>query len=248
MGQSLRNRPVDVGLARGRDLTARFGRELRDERVAQGVSQRLLARRAGISQARVSAIERGVRQLDVSLAARLAAGVGGELGMRLYPGVGIGLRDSGQLRTAQLIREAVPAGARVTLEAPIGVGHDLRAADMLIEGQREAVVIEVERALTDFQAQLRRAQLKRVALAERLARTVRLVIAVPDTPRNQRNVATYRDLIESALPVSSRRIWAALRSAEPVGGDGLLWVRERRLADGGRARAGMIRLANHQAP
>jgi hypothetical protein len=35
-------------------------------------------------------------------------------------------------------------------------------------------------------------------------------------------------MIATALPLSSRQIWAAIRSGEPIGGDGLLWVRTKR--------------------
>jgi guanyl-specific ribonuclease Sa len=83
----------------------------------------------------------------------------------------------------------------------------------------------VERALLAFQAQLRAAQLKRAAMAERTGRTVRLVIAVPDTRRNRAAVLAHQSLLAAALPVPSKRIWACIRSGVPIEGDGLLWVR-----------------------
>jgi len=96
---------------------------------------------------------------------------------------------------------------------------------MVLETSEEIVDVEIERALLDFQAQLRSAQLKRAAMAHRLDRAVHLVIAVPDTRRNRAVMNEHRRSVESALPIPSRRIWASLRSASPVGGDGLLWVR-----------------------
>ena len=98
---------------------------------------------------------------------------------------------------------------------------------MVLETAAEVVEVEIERALLDFQAQLRAAQLKRGAMADRLGRAVRLVVAVPDTRRNRAVVARHQASVESALPVRSRTVWAALRSGTPVGGDGLLWVRVR---------------------
>jgi hypothetical protein len=79
--------------------------------------------------------------------------------------------------------------------------------------------------LLDFQAQLRAAQLKRTAMAGQLGRAVHLVMAVPDTRRNRAVVLDHRQIVESALPIPSRRIWSSLRSGNSVGGDGLLWVR-----------------------
>ncbi|HEY8921988.1 MAG TPA: hypothetical protein VIN32_05095, partial [Candidatus Limnocylindria bacterium] len=97
--------------------------------------------------------------------------------------------------------------------------------DMVLDGPAGMVGVEVERALLDLQAQLRAAQLKRTAMAERTGRTVRLVIGVLDTRRNRAAVLTHRSLLAAALPVPSKRIWACLRSGAPVLGDGLLWVR-----------------------
>jgi hypothetical protein len=92
----------------------------------------------------------------------------------------------------------------------------------------EVVAIEVERALLDLQAQLRSAQLKRAAYAERIGRSVWLVMAVPDTYRNRAAVEPHRALVEAALPLPSRRIWAGLRSGGRLNGDGVLWVRAAR--------------------
>ncbi len=126
---------------------------------------------------------------------------------------------------AELIRGAVHTAVRVRFEVPVAPPPDRRAADMVLQTTTEVVEVEIERALLDFQAQLRAAQLKRAAMAEQLGQAVQLVIAVPDTRRNRAVIDEYRLIVESALPIPSRRIWAAVRSASPVGGDGLLWVR-----------------------
>lgn len=105
----------------------------------------------------------------------------------------------------------------------MGVPPDRRAADLLLEAPAEVVQVEIERALLDIQAQLRAAQLKRAALAERLARPVRLVIALPDTRRN-RAVVREHSVLGAALPTPSKRVLASLRSGSPIGADGLLWV------------------------
>jgi hypothetical protein len=107
----------------------------------------------------------------------------------------------------------------------VGAPPDRRAADVVLETPRETVQVEIERTLLDLQAQLRAAQLKRATMAERLGRPIRLVIAVPDTPRNRTIVANHQLLLATALPIPSRRAWASLRSGNPLGGDALLWVR-----------------------
>jgi len=98
---------------------------------------------------------------------------------------------------------------------------------MVLGGPDEAILVEIERGLRDFQAQLRAAQLKRVALTERLGRSIRLVIAVPDTVAARRAIAPHTEIARSALPVSSRAAWASVRSGAALAGDALLWVRGR---------------------
>jgi hypothetical protein len=96
------------------------------------------------------------------------------------------------------------------------------------------VHIEIERWLRDFQAQVRRAELKRVALTERLERPVRLVLAVRDSAATRQIIAEHAGLVRSAFPVTARRAWAAIRSGEPIGGDALIWVRPLAAAISGR--------------
>jgi hypothetical protein len=151
----------------------------------------------------------------------MAAAAGHELALKLYPTSSIPLRDSGQLRIAQTI--AAAAGRwRIRFEVPTGPGT-MRAADILLESAEEVVHIEIERALVDFQAQLRAAEIKRTSLTGFERRPVRLVIAVPATGA-RRAMSEHAAVIERALPVASRSIWHSLRSGRPVGGDGLLFV------------------------
>jgi transcriptional regulator with XRE-family HTH domain len=179
MALTFRRRPVDVGRDRARFLRHRFGGELRTSRVVAGLSQASVAGRAAVSQSFASGVERGTRGASLEVACRLAAAVGYELSLRLYPADGVSLRDSGQLAIAQAIVSSAHASWHARLEAPIGTG-DRRAADLILEGIDEVLHIEIERGLADLQAQVRAAQLKRESIVARYDRAVRLVIAVPD--------------------------------------------------------------------
>jgi hypothetical protein len=177
-----------------------------------------------VSQAFVSQVERGLKQPSIRVLHRLTFAVGHDLSVRLYPGGGIRLRDSGQMQVAEAIRAALSPTWRVRLEVPVGAPPDRRAADMVLDAPEEVVQIEIETSLADLQAQLRAGQLKRAALAERMGRAVRLVIALPDSRRNRAVVADHRLVVQAALPATSHRVWSALRSGALIGGDGLLWV------------------------
>lgn len=191
-----------------------------------GVSQRALARRLGISQTTVSRrLSGGSLRLDTADA--IARACGHRLLMRVVPGDGVPLRDAGQLSIARVIERDADRRWQVRLEVPVGTAPDRRAIDMVLIGKSEVVAIEIERGLHDLQAQLRAAQLKRVALSERMHATVRLVLAVPDTSASRRRLQPYAELLGRELPVPSRVAWARVRSGEPLGGDALLWVRSR---------------------
>ncbi len=222
--QSLVPRPATVARDRSRLLARRFGRELRIARVTAGLTQRRLARLAGTTQQEVSRAELGDPGVGLEVRCRLASGCGHELWWRLDPVASVRLRDSGQLRVADAIVGAVHPAWTARLEVPVARG-DRRSADVVLAHARELVEVEIERALVDFQAQLRAGQLKRRSLAERETRPVRLVIAVPDTSATRARIRPHLDVISRALPAGSRRIWAALRSGEPIGTDGLLFVR-----------------------
>ena len=213
--------------SRSRLLAIRFGRELRIARAAAGLSQRALGRLAGVSQGQVSRAESGTGDLSLEQRCRLTAAVGHELGWSLYPVATVRLRDSGQLAIAETIIASAHGSWRAQLELPVAP-DDRRAADLVLSGPEELVHIEIERTLVDFQAQLRSAQLKRRSLAEQHRRPVRLVIAVADSTGNRSRLAAAGPVIASALPMRSRRVRASITSGEPLGGDGLLFVRARR--------------------
>jgi transcriptional regulator with XRE-family HTH domain len=223
------------GNSRSRRLASRFGRELRIARVTSGLSQKRLALIVGVTQQLVSLAELGDPSVSLEVRCRLSAACGHELGWRLYPVTSVRLRDSGQMALAQGIVREVHASWTSRLEVPVAPG-DARAADVLLVGRDEIIHLEIERTLVDFQAQLRAAQLKREALSERSQKPVRLVIAVPDTAATRDRLRPFTELIARVMSAGSRRIWAAIRSGEPLGGDGILFVRTRRTggADTGR--------------
>jgi transcriptional regulator with XRE-family HTH domain len=192
-----------------------------------GLTQLEMAKLAGISQQQASLVERGIGDVSLVARCRLAAACGHELGWRLYPVATVRLRDSGQMALAQVITAAAHPSRQARLEVPIAPG-DARAADLVLTNANEIIHIEIERALVDFQAQLRSAQLKREALAARQPTPMRLVIAVPDTKTTRARLAPFAQLIAHALPAPSRQIWRSIRTGEPLNSDGILFVQAAR--------------------
>lgn len=193
-----------------------------------GMTQAQLASRGAVSQQEVSRAEVG--QLGVSLEARcrMAAACGHEVALKLFPVGTVSLRDSGQLSLASALLEVLHPIWRPRFEVPVAAG-DLRAADMLLSHPDELVQVEIERALVDFQAQLRSGQVKREVLAAAESRPVRLVLAVPDTHAIREGLRPIAPLLERSLPMGTRGIMAAFRGGRPLGSDGLVILREGRL-------------------
>lgn len=212
---------------------ARIGEEVRLARVSLGLTVHRASRLAGVSWSTAARVEAGDPDVGVETLCALAEAVGVDVVLRAYPGRQPSLRDSGQLAVAENIRAVADAAWQSTLELPIG--EHGAAVDMVLFGPNEIIAVEIERTLADWQAQYRRADQKRRALAAQHARAVRLVLVVEDTRRNRALLAPVRSLLDTALPARSRDVIAALRSGRPLRRDGLLWVRRRRPPGGGSA-------------
>jgi Predicted transcriptional regulator with C-terminal CBS domains len=221
---SPRARSVDTVINRLLQQHYRLGQDARSVRLALGWTQAKVARRARISQASVARMEAGGIKLSIQIAERIFAALGMDLSLKAYPGAGVRLRDSGQLALAESLRGRAHPAWRVMFEAP--TSEDGRqAADMLFLGFSGAIHLELEARLADFQAQLRRAQLKRDALQHRHECRVALVMGLRDTEHNRAAAAANVGVIRAALPASSREILASIREGRPLQRDGLLWIR-----------------------
>src|SRR5262245_65887560 len=90
-----RQRAVDLGVVRGRELVAHCIAEIRTARRNAGLSQEDASSAAGLSRARFGRIERGEDgQASIDELARIASALGLELSVRLFP-AGDPVRDAG---------------------------------------------------------------------------------------------------------------------------------------------------------
>lgn len=197
-----------------------MGSEIREARLAAGLSQRDVARAAGTSQSEISRLERSVGH-DASIAALcvVASVLGLKLVVNLYP-VLDRVRDEPQLRLLDSLAVQLPTGAGWRTEVPMPIPGDLRAMDAVITIGRCTVAVEAWTRLGDVQAQVRSAVLKRRDLG-----VDRLVVLLTDTPHNRRAWKTASPVVRSTLPLGTRAVMAALRAGRDPGGDGLVLMR-----------------------
>lgn len=200
--------------------------EIRHARAVRGWSRQQVIRRAGVSADTERRIEVGEPAVQLDTLCAVADALGLDVVVTLYPARQASLRDTGQLTVADQIRSIASPAWTPRLE--VAAGERGEAADLVLYGATEIVVLEIERLVVDFQDQYRRDARKRDWLAERHRRPVRLVLAIEETERNRRLVGPHGALIGSALPARTREVLRSVRTGEPLGRDGLVWIRRRR--------------------
>ena len=208
----------------------RIGEEIAVECAVRGMTRQQVADRAGVSWATVTQVELGAPTVGVDTLCAVAEAVGLDLVLRVYPGAPATLRDTGQLAAAEALISQADARWQPQLEVRVGTHGE--AIDLVLFGTDEIQAHEIERSLGNFQAQLRRADQKRAALAAQHHRPVRLVLVIEDTKRNRDAVAAHEAAIRTALPGGSRDVLRSVRSGDTLGRDAILWIRPRRFRRG----------------
>ena len=212
-----RTRAIDEAERRWQHLARELGDELRAGRHVRGVTQSAVARAIGVSQSEISRRELGqARRLAGEAIAVHGAAIGLKLSMKLWP-TGGGIRDAAQARYIAGFIARVGRPWRVSLEAPVPLPGDLRAADIVLSAGELRIVVEVITRLADLQAQLRAAQLK-----ARDLRASRLVIVVAGTHANRRALAVARSTLVQSFELDTQRVLAALAAGRDPGRDAIV--------------------------
>lgn len=196
-----------------------IARELRVARILAGMTQREVGRRIGKSASYVSRVEggriAGVKMADL---VRHAAVVGMKPWFRLFPAVRRPL-DGPQLATLHRLRERLSGAWVISIEVPVPIPGDLRAADAVISIQGCRCLVEVITRLADWQAQVRAARLKHRDLG-----TDRLILVIADTTTNRRQLRSVPESAMTEFPIRTRDALAALRTGVDPGGDAIVLV------------------------
>jgi transcriptional regulator with XRE-family HTH domain len=211
-----RERAIDRGHRNAARALATIGAELREARVAAGLSQGFVAEAAGSSRAEISRIERaGTPMVPVRRLAAVAAVVGLDLSVRLYP-AGLPLRDQAQLALLARFRRLLPRDIVWRSEEPLPIPGDPRAWDACVSGPAWTAYVDAETRLRDIQALQRR-----TALKQRDTGTARAILLVADTRANRSILASLAaPLIPDAVP--GKALLEALVAGQDPGGSGVI--------------------------
>jgi transcriptional regulator with XRE-family HTH domain len=197
-------------------LIRQLAAELRQARLAAGLSQASVAEAAGTSQQSVSRIELGLPPFpDLVLASRVARIVGLELRLRCFPAAGQ-LRDIAHIALIRRFLARVSAGIRRQLEVPVAPG-DLRAWDAVLEIGGVTIGVIAETRIRDLQALLRREHRKQVD-----GGIDYLLLLISDTRLNRTAIHEAGDALATAFPLGTRAVMAQLGRGKPIRANGIV--------------------------
>jgi transcriptional regulator with XRE-family HTH domain len=208
-------------------LRQALGRQILELRAESGVSQRALADAAGIDRAHVSRIERGLAAASLDVVAIVAALLGADVSVRLFPTVSARLRDHVQAPMVEaFIRRLHPRWAAIP-EMPVPAARGV--IDLALRLRREAfgVACEFHSQLRSIDLIQRRLAEKRLALAsiDRFGPETSSLLIVRSTALNREVVCAHEGTLGASFPARSVDAVAALGGEAAWPGPALLWIR-----------------------
>ncbi len=211
---------MDLGTADGRRMLTALGAELREARLACGVSQQRAADGIGVSHAQISRIELGLApRVSLIVLARFARVVGLRLSARAYP-AGLPVRDAAHLRLLARFRQSLGSRCTWRTEVPLPIPGDDRAWDAMIGVPHATIGVEAETRLRDVQAVDRRIGLKQ----RDDARVSCALLVIADTRNNRRLVREHAAALAATFPIAPRVVLAALSTSTRPPGNGIVLV------------------------
>jgi transcriptional regulator with XRE-family HTH domain len=198
-------------------LRTEIGREIREARLAGGISLRTAAAAVDLSHTQLGRIERAeVPHVSLEQLCLACAAVGLRFAGRAFPH-GDPVRDRAQLALIERFRSKLPSGVVVRAEVPLPIDRDRRAWDLVIAVEPDPTAVEAESRLRDVQATQRRIELK-----QRDGQIRCVILLINDSPGNRRALALHRLALSTTFPLSGREVLAALSAGRTPAANGLL--------------------------
>ncbi len=211
--------------------------ELRQLREDAGLPQASVARAAGLTRSHLSMIEAGSREPSWQVLARLAAVLGADVGVRLFPVVGPQMRDRFQAPIVEALLRLLPPRWSRAVEVP--VQRPARGFIDCVIADREAqriVSIEAQSEIRRLEQQIRWALDKSESLpssdlwpllAGGVPRPpIHRLLLLRSTTTTREVARTFAATLGAAYPARPADVHAALLDpARPWPGNGIVWAR-----------------------
>ena len=223
---------------RRRYLRRSVGEQLRRARLEADLSIRDVGRAVSLDPSHLSRVETGDRDLSVASLVAVAAALGQDASIRLFPSSGPRVRDHIQVRMIEALLAATHPRWESRLEVPVyepvhGI-IDVVLRDRLTS---DIVAGEAHSGLHTVDAQVRWAMQKTEALPSavgwpwadlREGPVVGRLLLLRSTTATRDLVRSLPETFRSAYPARTEHAWAALTSAEARWpGAAILWVEVR---------------------
>lgn len=196
-------------------------------RLETGVTLRTLAGATGIDVGHLSRIERGLAVPALETLVGIAAALGADVGIRLFPNAGPRLRDRLQAPMIEALLRRLGSGWQGSPEYPVPKARGV--VDLLVRNPRASfsIACEAHSQLRSVDLVLRRLHEKALGLTgdEGMGQTSALLL-VRSTDRTRQLVRLHQATFAAAFPGRCRDAVAAL-AGDPAAWPGptLLWAR-----------------------
>jgi transcriptional regulator with XRE-family HTH domain len=211
------------------------GADIERLREDAGISRTALARSSGVDDSYLGRIERGVGRPSLETYARLAAALGADLSVRLYPNTGPAIRDRHQAGIVEALLSIVhpkwqvypEIAVRTPARGWIDLGlHDARAGLF--------VAVEVQSELRRLEQLLRWAANKAASIPSwegfahlGTAPEISRLLVIRETRATRSVVSEFRRQIRAAHPGDGSDALASLSTPSAWPGPSVLWARGR---------------------
>ncbi len=201
-------------------ILERLRKEVRDTRIALGLSQVELAAVSGVSRWKVGRFEAGdAGAIPLADLCALLRGVGLAPYVNTAP-TGVRVRDGASLRILDRFAEVVASPLRLPREVLLPAPGELRAWDAAVMAERQRAFVEVISKLGDVQALARYLAIK----LRDDGRSQTLILVVGRTAHNREVLAAHREALRLAFPLDGAAIARALRSGRLPAASGIIVV------------------------
>jgi transcriptional regulator with XRE-family HTH domain len=218
-GMSTRRNLVDEARRRARRQLDDVIRDLRNARLAAGLSQAAVGYALGISRSLLAGWERGELLASPLQLAGWGAVVGLDVPIRAHA-AGSPLRDVAQLRILERAHLVIGDGWDWQTEVPVSSDPlDRRAVDVVLRGPGGSVGLEVISRLTDAQGQIRA-----VVLKQQVSRIERMVLVLADTRHNRNALMVAAPTVVPAFPLRTRAVLVGLRAGRLPRANGVILI------------------------